>query len=369
LHVWEIERLWELAKDLPVKTVTVNSIACLDEVHWFGGLNGFAGRAGLEPTCRRIAEHARRISAVEFDKPIILSATGHVMDGMHRVAKAWILGMQEIQAIQFAQDPEPDQVRPLPPVFEEPGVPPEPPRADADGPVDHEAYAEAMLAYYDHPDNPAHRYRAAVKAREFDEDVAQAGHWRREVVRAMGQALRGRRVLELACGTGVWTRYLVDVADRVLATDASPRMLARARKLATAGKRLPAARLKFLQLDAYRLKDVPGVFDAALAMNWFEHVPRARHEEFLDALHNRVGRGARVFIGMVHLSDDWQAQLYTKPGASDAYGLRRRPDGSLFEIIDNVFGEQELRRIFAPRSRRLKVKSGKAYYWVTYETA
>jgi hypothetical protein len=32
------------------------------------------------------------------------------MDGMHRVAKAWLLGLTAIQAVQFPHDPEPDQM-------------------------------------------------------------------------------------------------------------------------------------------------------------------------------------------------------------------------------------------------------------------
>ena len=44
--------------------------------------------------------------------PIILSAEGYLMDGGHRVAKAWLLGMEEIQAVQFEIDAEPDKVRP-----------------------------------------------------------------------------------------------------------------------------------------------------------------------------------------------------------------------------------------------------------------
>jgi hypothetical protein len=51
----------------------------------------------------------QRIQAADLSIPIILSADGHVMDGMHRVAKAWLLGLTEIQAVQFPQDPEPDQ--------------------------------------------------------------------------------------------------------------------------------------------------------------------------------------------------------------------------------------------------------------------
>jgi 2-polyprenyl-3-methyl-5-hydroxy-6-metoxy-1,4-benzoquinol methylase len=368
LHVWNVERLWEIAKDLPVRTVPVSSIPCLDEVHWFGGLNGFGGQTGTEPTCRRVAEHAKRIYAARFDRPVILSATGHVMDGMHRLARAWLLGRTEIQAVQFARDPEPDEVRPMPLACGERRPPLEPRPSSAAGPVDYAKYGEGLLAYYDHPGNQIHLNEAAKKAREVDGQVARSGHWRREVVLAQRRALHGRRVLEVACGTGVWTRYLADVADHVLATDASPRLLARAKRLARAGKRLPAGRLRFIRLDAYELKRAPGEFNGALAMNWFEHVPRARHGEFLDSLHGKLG-GARVFIGMVRLSDHWRAQLFTKPGAADLYGVRQCPDGSRYEIVDNVFGEDELLRIFGPRSKRLKVTSGKAHYWVTYETA
>lgn len=42
--------------------------------------------------------------------PIILSATGAVMDGMHRSAKALLQGREEIDAVQFDRDPEPDQI-------------------------------------------------------------------------------------------------------------------------------------------------------------------------------------------------------------------------------------------------------------------
>jgi hypothetical protein len=32
------------------------------------------------------------------------------MDGGHRLAKAWLLGLAEIAAVQFVVDPEPDYV-------------------------------------------------------------------------------------------------------------------------------------------------------------------------------------------------------------------------------------------------------------------
>lgn len=99
-RVWQTERLWRLAKELPVKDVPIESIAAFDEVTWFGY---------LEPTCRRVAEHARRIHEATFEHPVILSAEGYVMDGMHRICKAFFLNMPTIQAVQFSCNPEPDE--------------------------------------------------------------------------------------------------------------------------------------------------------------------------------------------------------------------------------------------------------------------
>jgi len=42
--------------------------------------------------------------------PIILSATGEVMDGRHRIAKAAMTGRDVIEAVQFEIDPPPDYI-------------------------------------------------------------------------------------------------------------------------------------------------------------------------------------------------------------------------------------------------------------------
>ena len=46
--------------------------------------------------------------------PVILSNDGRAMDGMHRVAKAWLLGRKTIRAVKFPRDPEPDETLPVP---------------------------------------------------------------------------------------------------------------------------------------------------------------------------------------------------------------------------------------------------------------
>jgi hypothetical protein len=101
MNVWKIERIWKLARSLPIKRVPLDQITDFNLVTWFN--------SRYQPTCRAVAEHAKRIEQVSFEHPIVLSAAGHVMDGMHRVAKAWILGMEDINAVQFDKDPEPDE--------------------------------------------------------------------------------------------------------------------------------------------------------------------------------------------------------------------------------------------------------------------
>jgi hypothetical protein len=104
LLVWNVERLWELAKALPVNSIPISHIFSFNEPVWF------ESPSIASPTCKQIAEYAKRIFEVDLSYPIILSASGQVMDGLHRVAKSWVQGLQEIQAVRFTRDPEPDLV-------------------------------------------------------------------------------------------------------------------------------------------------------------------------------------------------------------------------------------------------------------------
>jgi hypothetical protein len=100
--IWDVDRLILLSKDLPRIQVPLTAIRELDEPFWFS--------RGAAPTCRAVMEHARLMEAADLRYPIILSADGRVMDGMHRVAKAAMLGQRTIDAVCFLHDPEPDYI-------------------------------------------------------------------------------------------------------------------------------------------------------------------------------------------------------------------------------------------------------------------
>src|SRR5215813_2859194 len=81
---------------------------------------------------------------------------------------------------------------------------------------------------------------------------AQHGHELGELSRERREVLRGRRVLEITCGTGYWTACAAHVALRVTATDASTAMLDEARR-----KPLPP-NVKLLARNAYDLGGIEG---------------------------------------------------------------------------------------------------------------
>jgi len=57
-----------------------------------------------------MTEHLKLINDADLAYPIILSATGEVMDGRHRIAKAAMTGRDVIEAVQFEIDPPPDYI-------------------------------------------------------------------------------------------------------------------------------------------------------------------------------------------------------------------------------------------------------------------
>ncbi len=83
---WRLARLWELAAEMPVELVPL---------------------ASLTETLAEPREQ-ERVMAADLGYPILFSAQGKLLDGGHRIHKAHALGLTEIKAVRFLEDPEPD---------------------------------------------------------------------------------------------------------------------------------------------------------------------------------------------------------------------------------------------------------------------
>lgn len=100
-RAWYVETIWRAAASCPVEDALVNAIKELDEDCWFEG-------NGTVPTVRAVADHASQINEADLERPIILSSDGHVLDGMHRVARALLDGHQTVKVQRLPADPAPD---------------------------------------------------------------------------------------------------------------------------------------------------------------------------------------------------------------------------------------------------------------------
>jgi 2-polyprenyl-3-methyl-5-hydroxy-6-metoxy-1,4-benzoquinol methylase len=184
------------------------------------------------------------------------------------------------------------------------------------------------------------------------------GHGRElgELAREVRSALAGRRVLEVACGTGYWTACAAKAARSIIATDASLAMLAEAR-----AKPLPQnVSLQFG--DAYDVAGIEGEFDAALAMFWVSHVPRARLRAFLDGLHARLLPGGIVFLADNVYLPGIGGELLPADEAGDTYKMRRLPNGGRHRVLKNYFSEGELRDLLGRGTSDLAIRMG-SHFW------
>ena len=103
LRAWNVHRLVQLSNNLKRERVPLAAIRELDEAYWANGV-------GEQMTCREVVHHTSLILACDLSFPVILSSDGRVMDGMHRICKALLEGLDAIEAVRFVHDPEPDYI-------------------------------------------------------------------------------------------------------------------------------------------------------------------------------------------------------------------------------------------------------------------
>lgn len=208
-----------------------------------------------------------------------------------------------------------------------------------------------MLAYYA---ARAPIYDAVYRRPERQDDIAF-------FQRHIPERLAGRRVLELACGTGYWTPGIAAKALSVVATDANTEPMAFARL------RPGAENVVFRQADVYALPDDLGRFDAAFAGLWFSHVPVEARLDFLNGLHRHLLPGARVL-----LLDNTTAQCRDLPIAEtdaqgDTYQHRPLPDGSVHRVLKNFPDEAELRALVAPVADGVQFMAREHFWLLDYQ--
>jgi demethylmenaquinone methyltransferase/2-methoxy-6-polyprenyl-1,4-benzoquinol methylase len=165
-------------------------------------------------------------------------------------------------------------------------------------------------------------------AQEYDTTNGQTDDLQRAFARAselLQQLAPVEQMLELACGTGIWTRTLLPLGRALTAIDASPEMLALARQNV-------GTTVQFEQADLFAWQPRQQ-YDLVFFANWLSHVPPRRLNAFLDTIAGAVRPGGSVVIvdQYAPMPEDREISVQTEDGA--IYAKRSLRDGQAFTIV------------------------------------
>jgi SAM-dependent methyltransferase len=195
---------------------------------------------------------------------------------------------------------------------------------------DERALLDQQIAYYRAraPEYDAWWFRTG----RFDRGEANNAAWREETAQiesavvAMLAARCPASVLELACGTGLFTRHLAPRAGRVTAVDASPEVIAINRA------RVARDNVRYVEADVFAYEP-DARYDCVFMSFWLSHVPHARFAAFWAMVHRALAPDG--FACVVDSAHDPTSTAANHPTPDRTAGIVTRllDDGRTFHIV------------------------------------
>ena len=209
-------------------------------------------------------------------------------------------------------------------------------------------------------------YRA--RAQEYDQWWLRKGRYDRgsddneqwfsdsaEVASALEAFRPSGRVLELACGTGIWSERLLPFASSLAVVDGSREMLECAKR------RLPKASVQYVQADLFEWEPTE-TFDTVFFSFWLSHVPPERFTDFWALVRRCLAPRGRVFFVDSRHEPTSTAVDHRLPG-SEAVTLRRRlDDGREFQIYKIFYDASELETRLAALGWKVEIRKTGRYF-------
>jgi ubiquinone/menaquinone biosynthesis C-methylase UbiE len=178
-----------------------------------------------------------------------------------------------------------------------------------------------------------------------------------EVLR-LKQLVAGKAVLELACGTGYWTKVMSETARSIVASDLSEEMLAVAK-----AKPLVCP-VDFVAADMFKHPWPQNAFDAVVVGFWFSHQPKQEYRQFFDLITRPLAKSGGIWlIDNNPPAEGTHHEFVRHDEHGNSYKRRYLKDGRGFTILKNYFSQRELRELFEPRFVIDRLTYG-TYYWM-----
>jgi ubiquinone/menaquinone biosynthesis C-methylase UbiE len=161
------------------------------------------------------------------------------------------------------------------------------------------------------------------------------------------------RVLELACGTGTWTRLLVEHASDVVALDASVEMLE------IAGAKVSDLRVRFVKADLFSWTP-DDRYDAVCFFFWLSHVPPSLFEAFWDLVRTCLVKTGRVFFVDEGPHDFWREDFIE---ADRPVVRRTMRNGTTHRAVKVFWNPSDLQNRLHRLGWEISVRRAGPFYW------
>lgn len=212
-------------------------------------------------------------------------------------------------------------------------------------------------------------YRA--RAGEYDEWWFRTGRWDRgeefnacwrreatqveEALEAWLAVRRPKRLLELACGTGLFTRHLAPRVDEVTAVDASPEVIAINRG------RVASPNVEYVQADLFDWR-TDRRYDAVFFSFWLSHVPDDRFAAFWNTVEAALAPGGAAYLIDSAFDPTSTAKDHVVPSRESGVVTRKLNDGREFRIVKLFYRPEELATKLSARGWRADIAQTERYF-------
>lgn len=181
------------------------------------------------------------------------------------------------------------------------------------------------------------------RLRNYDHGALLNAKWFQEadeVRQSLHQLGPVEHILELACGTGIWTAELVRIGKQITAIDVSAEMIAINRL------KLPSANVTYRQEDLF-VWEPKRNYDLVLSAFWLSHIPPEQLQPFLQKVSRAVKPGGKFFMVDSRRQELTGAKGRTMHTIDEIYHIRQLNDGQRFKIVKIYYDPDELEKHFA----------------------
>jgi len=198
--------------------------------------------------------------------------------------------------------------------------------------------------------NRASEYERIYEKPERQHDLSLAA-------KTLKEKFKDKEVLEIACGTGYWTKIISETAKQILATDVNESVIQIAKS-----KDYSTTKVDFQTVDLYEIDDNlkhESLFGGSI----LSHIDLRDLHDFINKLIRLVIKGGLIMLMDNNYVDGSSTPISEKDAFGNTYQIRTLNDGNEYKILKNFPGENFIRQQLSGKVADIKYIDLE-YYWI-----